>query len=299
MDDPRFAKNGTTVLDNLLTFYTAGSGFRHSVDGSGDNLMASEQGFYALVAVQRIQQGKSSLYRMTDAPSSGSAAPAVPAPEPAAEPAAVPSETGGQGLPGKDPAVHSVAKSSTKTFNDVSGHKNQTAIADMAARGIISGKGSKKFDPDAGMTRAEFAKIVVSALGMTPAANGKFSDVASSAWYAPSVGTASQYKIITGVGGGKFNPNGAITRQEAAAMVARAAKLCGLDTEMGASGVRNMLAQFSDYTKSAEWARPSLAFCYQSGILDQADMDIRPLAAVTRAEVAQMLYNMLGSAKLL
>ncbi len=84
-----------------------------------------------------------------------------------------------------------------------------------------------------------------------------------------------QHGIVNGVGGGKFNPEGTITRQEAAAMVARAAKLCGLDTTMDAAATRDTLAQFGDYRSVASWAKEPLAFCY-SGILDQSDLNIEP-----------------------
>ena len=51
--------------------------------------------------------------------------------------------------------------------------------------------------------------------------------------------------------------------------------------------------------RTGEWARTPLAFCYKENILDQSELNIRPLEAVTRAEVAQMLFNLLSSAKLL
>ena len=82
-------------------------------------------------------------------------------------------------------------------------------------------------------------------------------------------------------------------------MVSRAAELCGLETEMDTAAVRNMLAPFPDYMSSAEWARARLAFCYQEGILSQTELNVRPQDAVTRAEVAQMLFNLLSSAELL
>lgn len=82
-------------------------------------------------------------------------------------------------------------------------------------------------------------------------------------------------------------------------MVSRAAELCGLETGMDTAAVRNMLAQFPDYMTSAEWARVQLAFCYREGILSQTELNIRPQDAVTRAEVAQMLFNLLSSAELL
>lgn len=82
-------------------------------------------------------------------------------------------------------------------------------------------------------------------------------------------------------------------------MVARAAKLCGMDTSMDSAAVRDTLAQFGDYVTTGEWARESLAFCYSQGILDDAALNIQPRTAIRRCEVAQMLYNLLGSANLL
>ena len=82
-------------------------------------------------------------------------------------------------------------------------------------------------------------------------------------------------------------------------MVARAAKLCGMDTDLDGGAVRDVLAQFGDYVKTAEWARPGLAFCYSEGILDDAALEIQGSVAIKRCEIAQMLYNLLGSANLL
>ncbi|MFZ7102423.1 MAG: prenyltransferase/squalene oxidase repeat-containing protein [Peptococcaceae bacterium] len=66
LDDPRFVKNGHTLLENLLTFHIPGKGFLHTADGGGSNQMATEQGFYGLVAAKRAATGQNSLYRMTD-----------------------------------------------------------------------------------------------------------------------------------------------------------------------------------------------------------------------------------------
>lgn len=67
LDDPRFVKNGRTLLDALLTYYVPGGGFRHTVSDTEPNLMASEQGLYGLAAAKRLRDGQSSLYRMDDA----------------------------------------------------------------------------------------------------------------------------------------------------------------------------------------------------------------------------------------
>ena len=63
LDDPRFVKNGNTLLDALMQFRQEDGGFSHLIGGETD-LLATEQAFYALVAANRIARGESSLYRM-------------------------------------------------------------------------------------------------------------------------------------------------------------------------------------------------------------------------------------------
>jgi hypothetical protein len=286
LDDTRFVKNGNTLLDNLMTFYLPGKGFLHTADGSGSNQMATEQALYGLIAAQRARDGKPSLYRMSDALRIGENADTGPAK--------------GSGLEGKNPEVTAVPITLPgTTFDDIIFIDEISAIEALASRGIITGKTAGAFEPAATMTRAEFAAIIVRGLGLTPKANGTFSDVPVTEWYAPYIGMANDFGIVNGITATGFNPTGTITRQEAAVMVARAAKLCGMETVMDTGAVRDVLAQFGDYVTSSDWARPSLAFCYSQEILSQADLTIRPLEAVTRAEVAQMLFNMLGKANLL
>lgn len=283
LDDPRFVKNGNTLLDNLLSFRNADGSFLHAAAGGGNNQMASEQGLYGLVAAQRAADGKSTLYDMDDVTIhvTGVTVDMV-------------------GLPGKHADVKPVPVTAAgTTFEDTVGHANQTAIEVLASRGIITGKGNGRFDPNATMSRAEFAAIVVRALGLTPKATNAFTDVPADAWYAPYVGTVHAYGIITGVGSGRFNPNGTITRQEAAVMVVRAAKLCGMDTDLEEHEILNMLAQFTDYVTIAQWAQESVAFCYGEDILNQSDLNVEPTRAILRCEIAEMLYRMLDSAKLL
>ena len=82
-------------------------------------------------------------------------------------------------------------------------------------------------------------------------------------------------------------------------MVARAAKLCGMNTDIGTLEARDVLAGFLDYVKASDWSVSALAFCYDNGILPDDVMEIKPKEAVTRAEIAQMLYNMLSLSKLI
>ena len=62
--DSRFVKDGQTVLDALLSYRQADGSFLHIRKGTGNNQMAAEQGLYAMVAAQRMVEGKSSLYDM-------------------------------------------------------------------------------------------------------------------------------------------------------------------------------------------------------------------------------------------
>ena len=283
LNDSRFVKNGHGLVENLLSFRQSNGGFYHVMDGSdGNNQMSAEQGFYALVAIDRAENGKNSLYRMGDVVKNNSK-PNTNINKSKADPSVnVPDVT----APGT-------------TFSDVKNHANQTAIEQLASRGIINGMGKGTFAPNKTMTRAEFAAIVTRALGLPAKDTKAFTDVPSSKWYAGYIGTANSSGIVNGVGSGKFNPDGTITRQEAAAMVARAAKLCGLDTAMDAASIKDMLAQFGDYRGVASWAKEPLAFCYAAGILDQSDLNIEPTKAILRCEIAQMLYNMLVTSELI
>jgi len=280
IDDARFVKNGKSVLDNLFTFYDNGKGFKHIHEDS-TNLMATEQCFYALVALKRASEGRNTLYDMSDAKHINVSSDAV-------------------GLAGKNADVKKMSITSPgKTFADIVGHKDKVAIETLASRGIINGKTENSFEPESTMTRAEFATIIARGLGLPQKSNVIFKDVTTNDWFYNYVGTAYSYGIIKGVSENEFNPNGAITREEAAVMVTRAAKLCGMDTEMDTLAVRDSLAQFFDYVKASSWAQSSLAFCYNEKILDDSVMDIEPKESVTRAEIASMLYNMLLSANLL
>ena len=283
LGDSRFVKNGHTLTDNLLSFRQSNGGFTHVLDGSdGNNQMSAEQGFYALVAIDRAENSKNSLYRMGDVTKNTSK----------------PIANVNKGSADASVSVPSVTAPGT-TFSDIKNHANKAAIEALASRGIINGMSKDTFAPNKTMTRAEFAAIVTRALGLPAKDTKAFTDVPSSKWYAGYIGAANSSGIVNGVGSGKFNPDGTITRQEAAAMVARAAKLCGLDTAMDAAATKDMLAQFGDYRSVASWAKEPMAFCYSVNILDQSDLNIEPTKAILRCEIAQMLYNMLSAAELI
>ncbi len=280
VDDARFVKNEKSVLDNLFSFYDNGKGFKHIHEDS-TNLMATEQCFYTLVALKRASEGKNSLYDMSDAKRLNVS-------------------SGVTGLAGKNADVKKMnVITPGKTFADIVGHKDKTAIEALASRGIINGKTENSFEPNSTMTRAEFATIIARGLGLPQKNSAIFKDVTANDWFYNYVGTAYAYGIIKGVSENEFNPNGTITREEAAIMVARAASLCGMNTNMDIFATRDILAQFFDYVKASDWAQSSIAFCCKEEIISNEVLEIKPKEAVTRSEIASMLYNMLSLAKLL
>ncbi len=275
MEDDRFIKNGHTLLDALLSYRLTDGSFAHTASGGGDSQMATEQGLYGLAAALRAATGQPSLYRMTDVASKTSA-----------------------DLSGKHPDVKSVPVTLPGvTFSDLSS-ESRAAVEALASRGILNGVGNGRFAPEASMTRAAFAILMVRALGLTPSRSGTFTDVDNAAWYAPYIDTAARYGIIRGVGDGRFDPTGTITRQQAAVMTARAAVLCGMDTTLDNSVVERVLAELDDGGDVGSWARPSMAFCRQVGLLTPAGQRIEPQRAIRRGEAAQMLYELLRRANL-
>ncbi len=283
-EDSRFVKEGHTPLDALLTFRQADGSFLHT-DEAGMGSIATDQAFYALVETLRIARGMSSMYKMSDV----------------VKASGEPEKTG---LPGchKDIRKSAVTKPGV-SFADIRGKACQTAVEALAAREIINGMTEAAYEPDATMTRAQYATIIVKALGLQPDKSGSaaFADVPESSWFAPYVGTACAYGIVEGRGNGIFDPQGTINRQEAAVMTARAAALCGLNTTLDADGIRLYIAQFTDYTKVSKWARESVAFCFKAEILlsDEFEENIEPMQDITRGEVALMVYRLLLKAALL
>ena len=272
LDDPRFVKNGNTLLDSVLGFQNPDGSFRHTHGNPEANIMSTEQALYGLAAAQRALSGANSLYRMSDRVVR---------------------------VAGRHPDVRALEIVRSGSFLDVQNHPNQRAIEALYARAIIHGRSDVEFAPDATMLRAEFAAIITRGLGLPTQTVGVFTDVPSGVWFYAPVGTAFYYGIVRGTSPTTFSPLDTITRQEAAVMVLRAARLSGLDTRLSQTEVQGVLGQFGDGQTVAPWAREALAFCYHAGILDDEGQDILPLIPITRAEIAEMLYRLLGLADLL
>ncbi len=187
------------------------------------------------------------------------------------------------------------------SFTDVTNHWAEASINNMGSRLVISGTGNNNFDPNRDITRAEFAAIMVRALGLTPdAGKNTFDDVATTSWYSGYVGTAASYGIISGFDAETFAPNAKITREQAMTMVARAMAITELLEESGGSEASKLLAGYSDTSNISSYAKDSIAACLNAGIVTgKTAITIAPKNNITRAEVAVIVERLLKQSDLI
>lgn len=177
-----------------------------------------------------------------------------------------------------------------KQFSDVAGKWSQASVNDMASRLVVNGIGNDRYNPEGAVTRAEFAAILVRALGLpTTAQTTGFSDVASTEWYAGAASTANAYGLITGYPNGTFRPNATITRQEAFAILDRATQIVPLQPADASSE----LSSYRDRAEVASWARTSTQAILASGLVQGSGGWLRPEATLSRAESAAVAQRLL------
>ncbi|WP_172254500.1 S-layer homology domain-containing protein [Saccharibacillus deserti] len=183
-----------------------------------------------------------------------------------------------------------------KQFPDVAGKWSQAAVNDMASRLVVNGIGTDRYNPEGAVTRAEFAAILVRALGLPSGGQaGGFSDIAAADWYAGSAATANAYGLITGYPDGTFRPNDTITRQEAFAILDRAAQIVPLQAGEGSSE----LGSYRDRAKVADWAKSSAQAVLAAGLAEGSGGWLRPLETLSRAESAAVAQRLLQQANLI
>ena len=187
------------------------------------------------------------------------------------------------------------------TFADVENHWAKDEVNDMGSRMIINGIGNSMFEPNRDITRAEFAAIIVRALGLRPGTgNDSFNDIKDSDWYCGYVKTAYSYSIITGYSDGSFKPNGKITREEAMTMIARAMKITKLGSEVNEGQADSVLARFNDGSNVASWAKNFVAGCVNTGtVKGRVNGDVAPKDNITRAETAAIIKRLLQKSNLI
>ena len=120
-----------------------------------------------------------------------------------------------------DPEVRDENLTAVNSFADVNeGDWYNTAISTLVELGIIEGRSATTFDPNAPITRAEFATLFArfDESGIEP--DGGFTDVTTH-WARESIERAAALGWINGYEYGTFRPDNRITRAEAMTMINR------------------------------------------------------------------------------
>ncbi|PHO07554.1 hypothetical protein BFT35_05635 [Thermoanaerobacterium thermosaccharolyticum] len=167
-------------------------------------------------------------------------------------------------------------------FSDVNGHWAETTINDWAKKGLISGYTDGTFKPNNSVTRAEFLAFINRSFNLTQTADINFKDVKSTDWFYNDLRIAKAANIIDGYEDNTMRPNNSITREEAAAIVARLLNL----RESG----QDLLIKFKDSSQVSEWSKGSLNALVANGLIaGYDDNTISPKQPITRAEAVVLL----------
>ncbi len=188
--------------------------------------------------------------------------------------------------------------SGAAAFSDINGHWAEQDILLMASKGYVSGVGDGLFAPDAAVTRAQFAALLVKALGITGQGGQTplFSDVPDGYWGAAAIDAAAQQGLLSGVGNGRFQPDSSITREELAVMVARALQWKGAGAGLTPEQVDQALSGYTDADQLDGWAREAVAVCINRGLISgRSATSLSGQSDTSRAEAAVVLEKLLQS----
>ena len=190
-----------------------------------------------------------------------------------------------------DPNYKPVDPTPEATFTDVSEtawYKNSVDYA--VEHGLMNGTGTNTFEPESTMTRAMLVTVLWRyANAPKPGAN-PFTDVPNGKWYTDAVAWAAENGVVNGVGDGKFEPDGSVTREQMATILYRYAQKVGIDTSK-----HTELSAFPDASRVSAYARAPMQWIVAEGVIGGSRENgqdwLNPQGNATRAEVATILMR--------
>ncbi len=169
--------------------------------------------------------------------------------------------------------------------SDINGHWAQATIEAWQNEGRIGGYEDGTFRPDQSITRAEFVRLLNSAVSTQGSAAISFSDVSPSDWYYNDVAKAVGNNIASGFEDGTFKPNETVTRMQAAVFISNALMLTS--NEAGANG-------FTDAAQLPAWAKGAVGAVVAGGYMSgYPDGSFGGSRGMTRAEAVSTLDRVL------
>ncbi len=175
---------------------------------------------------------------------------------------------------------------SKPTFSDVKDSDYfAPAVRWAVEKGITSGLSDRLFGSTASCTRAQIVTFLWRAAGSPKAQSaGKFTDVASGAYYADAVAWAVENGITSGVGGGHFAPDAECTRGQMAALLYRYQH----------SPAVNGNNPFSD-VKDSDYFANAVLWAYNTGVTAGTSAStFAPNQTCTRSQMITFLYRLLN-----
>jgi len=159
-------------------------------------------------------------------------------------------------------------------------------------RGLFNGVNAHRFSPGGEMDRAMLMTVLYRLAG-SPAQSGgtSFSDVPAGKFYTVPVAWGAENGITSGVGNNAFAPLLQVSREQAVAMLYKYTT----NYLKKSAGTGADLSGFADADKVSPWARPSMAWAVEQGIikgsLNGGVLTLSPRRGASRAEMASMLQS--------
>ena len=166
----------------------------------------------------------------------------------------------------------------------------QKAIKYLASKGIISGTGGTNYSPDASISRAEIAALLVRAMGkLNSSATNSFMDVKSSDWYYTAAGSSQRAGYISGYEDNTFRGTTTINKEQ---IVAVAARVLINDMKYKTPGnTATYLGKYSDTV--ASWAQPQVALATKENlVVYRIDGTFSGSKNMTRGDAAIIIYRL-------
>ena len=183
----------------------------------------------------------------------------------------------------------------TGIYNDLtSQHWAYGYIKDLTDKQIVNGNPDGNFYPENSVTREEFLKMLLLAMGIETTATDAaavFADVDGSAWYAPYVAAAYEMGIVKGIDETTFGIGSPITRQDMAVMADRLLKAEGITSDGAALA-------YTDTSEIADYAAEAVSALAALNIMNgNENNQFLPAANATRAEAAKIVSVIAGMAE--
>ncbi len=179
--------------------------------------------------------------------------------------------------------ISSVPTVTALAATDTNGHWAESTINKWTASGYISGYPDGTFRPNNAISRAEFVTLANKAFSYNVPTSISFKDLDTSHWAYSEIQKGVSAGYIKGDAAGTFRPGAAVTRQEAAVMMAQIKQL-----QQNA----NSALSYTDYNSIANWAKPYVGAVSNVKIMQGfPNGAFRPQTSMTRAEAVTALEN--------